>query len=771
MTDATAVGSDHLRRAAFVYIRQSSLAQVENNTESTRRQYALVDKALGLGWPRAAVSVVDDDLGLSGARAVGRFGFAHMATEIAMGRVGIVLCLEVSRLARNNADWYRLLDLCALTRTLIADTDGLYHPGDFNDRLVLGLKGTMSEAELHILRARLDGGIRHKAARGELRRGVPTGFVWGEADGEILFHPDEAVVNAIRTVFERFAETGSARRVWLWFRSSGLLFPLQDTRSLGREVRWVVPTYHAIHGVLIHPCYAGAYTYGRTRFERYIDDQGNMRSRSRRLPRDEWAVLIRDHHPGFIDWETFEANRMRIDTNTRPRAHQAAKPANTLTDGQAGRAVREGAALLQGLAVCGHCGRRLRTHYRGRNVRPGYHCPGKSVVEGRGQYCLNVGGCQIDAAVVDAFLTALQPAGMEAALIAAERLETSHDAALDQWRLEVERRRYEASLAERRYHAVDPDNRLVARGLEAQWELRLRELGQAEAELERRQRQKPRGLSDTERQNLLALGRDVRQAWSAPTTTDRDRKELLRTLLEDVTIVVERAEYRARLGVRWRSGEITRLEVALPRSNPPTRRTDDETIDIIRRLAVHHADGVIADILNRQGRRTASGDRFTAGHVQALRHHRGIPRRERPSGTPDSEPLTVRKAAEVLNLAPATVLRWIEDGFIPAEQPTPGAPWQIRITDDLLSRFVEKAPLGFIPMIEATKRLGVSRQTVLQRVKRGELQAVHIRLGRREGLRIKVTDTPPDLFAVPPGIGGSLMSNPRTTECQRRGPS
>ena len=205
-----------------------------------------------------------------------------------MGRVGIVLCLEVSRLARNNADWYRLLDLCALTRTLIADTDGLYHPGDFNDRLVLGLKGTISEAELHILRARLDGGFRHKAARGELRRGVPTGFVWGEADGEIRFHPDEAVVNAIRTVFERFAETGSARRVWLWFRSNALLFPLQDTRSLGRDVRWVVPTYHAIHGVLVHPCYAGAYTYGRTRFERYVDDQGTMRSRSRRLPRDQW---------------------------------------------------------------------------------------------------------------------------------------------------------------------------------------------------------------------------------------------------------------------------------------------------------------------------------------------------------------------------------------------------------------------------------------------------------------------------------------------------
>jgi DNA invertase Pin-like site-specific DNA recombinase len=300
MTDATSVGPDHLRRAAYVYIRQSSMAQVENNTESTRRQYALVDKALALGWPRAAVSVVDDDLGLSGARAAGRSGFAHMASEVAMGRVGIVLCLEVSRLARNNADWYRLLDICAFTRTLIADTDGLYHPGDFNDRLVLGLKGTMSEAELHILRARLDGGIRHKAARGELRRGLPTGFVWGDADGEILFHPDAAVVNAIRTVFARFKETGSARRVWLWFRSNGLLFPLQDTRTMGRNVRWVVPTYHAIHSVLSHPCYAGAYTYGRTRKQRYIDDQGNLRSRSRRLPRNEWAVLIRDHHQGFI---------------------------------------------------------------------------------------------------------------------------------------------------------------------------------------------------------------------------------------------------------------------------------------------------------------------------------------------------------------------------------------------------------------------------------------------------------------------------------------
>ena len=745
MTDINAVSPDHLRRAAFVYIRQSSLAQVENNSESTRRQYALVDNALHLGWPRAAVTVVDDDLGLSGARAAGRTGFAHMATEVAMGRVGIVLCLEVSRLARNNADWYRLLDLCALTRTLIADTDGLYHPGDFNDRLVLGLKGTMSEAELHILRTRLDGGIRHKAARGELRRGLPTGFVWGQADGEVLFHPDEAVVNAIRNVFDRFAETGSARRAWLWFRSNGLLFPLQDTRSFGRDVQWVVPTYHAVHGVLVHPCYAGAYTYGRTRFERYIDDQGDMRRRSRRLSREEWSVLIRDHHPGYIDWETYEANLLRIGTNTRPKAHHADAEGSSA---QAGRAVREGPALLQGLAVCGHCGRRLRTHYRGRNNRPGYHCPGKNIANGRGEYCLNIGGCQIDAAVTEAFLTALEPAGMEAALHAAERLEADHDAALDQWRLEVERRRYEASLAERRYRAVDPDNRLVARGLEAQWEARLRELGEAEAEMDRRQRQRPRRLSDDERAALLALGRDVRHVWSAPTTTERDRKDLLRTLLEEVTFVVERAEYRARLAIRWRGGDISRLEVPLPRSNPATRKTDEETIDVIRRLATHHADGVIAGVLNRQSRRTASGDRFTAHHVQALRHYRSIAGCKAPAEPPAGEPVSVRKAAEVFGLAPSTLLRWIEAGFIPAEQPTPGAPWQIRITDELRGRFVETAPPGFVPMIEATKLLGVTRQTVLQRVKRGELKAVHIRLGRRKGLRIKAPDAPTDLFAV-----------------------
>ncbi|MCP5113705.1 MAG: recombinase family protein [bacterium] len=736
MIDTSKVQPAHRQRAAVVYVRQSTPHQLERNRESTQRQYALVDRALELGWQRGQISVIDEDLGLSGSGTVERSGFARLAAEVALGRVGIVLGLEASRLARNNADWYRLLDLCAMTDTLIGDGDGLYHPALFNDRLLLGLKGTMSEAELHIIRARLDGGIRNKAARGELRRGLPVGLVWGEADGEVLFHPDEAVCGTIRTVFERFAQLGSARRVWLWLRSEELSFPLQA--STLTEIRWVAPTYTAIHHVLTNPVYAGAYAYGKSRCERYVDDSGAIRKRVRKLPRDEWAVLIRDHHPGFIDWETYEANQARLATNTRPRPHQG------------GGAVREGAALLQGLATCGHCGRRLRTHYRGRNSSPGYHCAGKHVVNGRGVYCLNIGGVQIDAAVSEAFLAALDPAGLQAVVVAAEQLEADHDAALAQWRLAVERARYEAERAERRYRAVEPENRLVARGLEGEWEKRLRELDDAEAQLARRAQQRPRTLSPQERVRLEALGADLGKVWSAPTTTDRDRKELLRTLLEEVIIAVKREQASAHLTLRWRGGLITELDLSLPHSKPPSIRTDEDTVDLLRRLAVLYPDAVIAGILNRQDRKTARGERFTAGHVGNLRRYRKIPCFKPPVEPPQGEPVTIREAAEILDIAPSTLHRWLNDGFVAGEQVTAGAPWRIRITDELKALFVKETPEGYLPMQEATKRLGVSRQTVLQRVKRGELEAVHIRHGKRKGLRIKVLDTVPDLFDPSP---------------------
>ena len=732
MNDASKVKPNHLQRPAYVYIRQSSPAQVENHRESTARQYALIDKACQLGWAQQHIIVIDKDLGLSGAGWCERSGFAHLTTEVALGRAGIVLGLEVSRLARNHADWYRLFDLCGVTDTLVGDGDGLYHPALFNDRLILGLKGIMAEAELHVLRARLEGGIRNKAARGELRRGLPVGFVWGEQEGEVRFYPDEGVVSTIRTVFAKFAELGSARKVWLWFHSEGLPFPMRQ--HMKSPIRWVAPTYTAIHHVLTNPVYAGAYIYGKCRHERYLDEQGRLRRRTRHLPMAEWSVLLHGHHPGYIDWATFQANQTRIDSNVHPQPHQG------------GGAVREGAALLQGLARCGKCGRRLHTHYRGRNASPGYHCSGKDIVHGRGVYCLNVGGIQIDQAVVDAFLQAITPAAVDATELALQQLEADQDAALSQWRLAVERARYEAQRAERQYQAIEPENRLVARTLENEWEQRLRDLAAVEAELRQREQEHPRVLGPEEKDRLRALGSDLQKVWTAPTTTDRDRKELLRALLEEVMVTVDRPQHRAHLTLRWRGGALTELDLCLPRSQPRGIRTNEDTLSLLHRLAALYPDDVIAGILNRQGRKSATGERFTANQVGGLRRYRQIPRFQPPTEPPAGELVPIRKAAQILGIYPSTVHRWLSDGFIAGEQVTPGAPWQIRLTDELRARFVEQAPPDYLPMLEATLKLGVSRQTVLQRVKRGELQALLVTRGRRKGLRIKVVDNHPNLF-------------------------
>ena len=732
MNERGKITANHLSRQAIVYLRQSSPAQVEHNRESTERQYALAEKACELGWPYERIVVIDEDLGLSGAGWVARSGFARLTAEVALARVGLVLGLEVSRLARNNVDWHRLIDLAGLTDTLIGDADGIYHPALFNDRLLLGLKGTMSEAELHILRARLNGGIRNKAAKGELRRGLPVGFVWGETDGEVLFHADEAVVTAIRSIFQRFAETGSARRVWLWFRAQDHKLPLRMSEHA--EIRWVEASYHAIHQVLTNPVYAGAYVYGKTRTEMMLDASGVRRKRIKHLPRDQWQVLIKEHHQGFIDWQTYEGNQQRIARNTRPGPHKA------------GGAVREGSALLQGLAYCGHCGRRLRTHYHGRNSSPGYHCAGERLVEGRGSYCLNIGGVQIDAAVAGAFLAALEPAKIRATLAAAEQIEMDRESALKHWRLGVERASYAVSLAERRYRAVDPDNRLVARGLEREWEESLTSLETAKAELARREQQRPRVLSIEEHSRLCALGPDLAAVWAATTTTPRDRKELLGTLIDEVIVKVERDKCAAHLTLRWKGGALTEIDLSLPRLRPATVRTDEDTVALVRRLAVHYPDTVIAGILNRQGRRTARGYRFEGNRVCSLRTHWKIPCFVPKTDAAAGELLTIKRVATALGVAPSTIHRLINDGIIAGEQITPGAPWRIRLTDDLKARFNWDAGEGFLPMREAIRALGVSRQTVLQRVKRGELEAVHVTRGRQKGLRIKVIARQSELF-------------------------
>ena len=535
---------------------------------------------------------------------------------------------------------------------------------------------------------------------------------------------------------------GSVRATWLWLRAQGLRWPLQQAVYLhGKpgEITWVEPTYHAVHTTLTHPAYAGAYVYGRTRDERCLGPDGALRTRRRKLPRDQWEVLIPDHHPGFTDWDTYLANQARIGANIRPQARQPGTGA-----------VREGCALLQGLATCGTCGRKLAVFYRGpAKTVPNYYCQGSAeLVDGRGSRHMNVGGQGIDAAVAAAFLAALQPAALQACLHAAEQLEHGHDAALDQHRRQVEQARYQAVKAERRYRAVDPENRLVARGLETEWNTALQQLADAEAELARRQTARPKALTPAERAAILALGDDLGQVWDAPTTTDKDRKQLLRTLLEEVNITARRddPDPHARLVLRWKGGAITELTVPLRRPQPKIR-TDDDTVDLVRRLAVHYPDAIIAGILNRQGRRTPRGLSYTAGRVQGLRHYWGIPRHQPATSAPaEGELLNVAQAARQLGIAPSTLLRWLNDGFIAGEQVTPGAPWRVRLTDQLRGMLTDTTPDGWVALGYATQALGISRQTVLQKVKRGELRAVLTRTGRRKGLRIEIPAPQDGLF-------------------------
>jgi len=730
------VSANHLRRLACVYVRQSTLKQMERNRESTARQYRLVQRAVALGWPADRVQTIDDDQGLSGSGTAQRKGFESMTSEVALGRVGLILAIEVSRLARNNSDWYRLLDLCGMTDTLIGDEDGLYHPGLYNDRLLLGLKGTMSEAELHVIRARLNGGIWSKAARGQLRRALPIGFVWGEQEGQILLDPDEAVRGVIRAIFQRFAEIGSIRQVWIWMCAEKLRLP--NHRFLGAPLRWIPPSYHAVRSILDNPIYAGVYRYGRTRQERSIDPSGRLSIRKRVLPPSEWQVVISGHHEGYIDAETYEMNRRRIKANARVEREQA------------GGALREGAALLQGLASCGRCGRKLKVVYQGPSGSPAYECRRTLVIDGASQVCLRVGGVRIDRAVADAFLEAIAPAGIEAALAAESEVEADREAVIGQLALQVEGAQYEADRAERSYRSVEPENRLVARTLEQEWEKRLTELAQAKGQLEESRRVHAHSLSEAERSQLRRLGTDLRSVWSAPTTSDRDRKELLHTLLEEVSIDIKRGESTAGLTMRWRGGAITELDVVARPPRVPVLRTDEETIGLLRRIAPHYPNATIAAILNRQGRRTVNGQPFTAQAVRSLRRSWKLPEYTPGPRPADGEVLTVKDAAKRLGVSASTLHRYLNDGIIVGEHLTPCAPWRIRITEELRARFLQAAPQGYLTMWQAMHALGVSRQTVMQRVKRGELETLYINQGRRKGLRIKVLDNQIALFGTTP---------------------
>jgi len=732
MSELAKISEQHRRQRAVVYVRQSTLAQVAHNLESAARQYALQERAVALGWPAEAVVVVDEDTGRSGASSEGRLGFKELVAEVGLGQVGLVLALEVSRLARSSADWHQLLELCALTGTLIADSDGIYSPGDFNDRLLLGLKGTMSEAELHLIRSRLQGGLRNKAGRGELRMHLPVGLERDD-DGGIVLSPDEQVRAAIAHVFLLWGRLGSARQIVAELIAEGQRLP---RRRIGeRRVRWARATYGAVHDFLTNPAYAGAFVYGRTREEKRVGPDGRIRARSVDVPLEQWAVCLPEHHPGYVSWEDYLATRERLKQNARPR-------------GEGGGAAREGAALLQGLLRCGRCGRRMQVAYSGRDGRsPRYACVRGRDLHGTDSACQTLGGRRLDRAVADAFLDAVRPAGLRACAEAVAELEAQHAERLAQQRLALERAEYDGERAKRQYDACEPEHRLVARTLERTYEHALVALEREQRALAALEQTRPAPLSELERKALARLARDLPRLWEAPATADRDRKELLRTLIAEVVVTVRGREAHAEVEIAWEGGARSLLRLPLSRRGPERHRTSEETIDLVRRLAAHHPDRQIAAILNKQGRHSGTGLPFNEPRVKSLRQRAGIP--AAPPPDPDSDVVSIDEAAAELSVSTATIRRWLKDGLLPGEQVTSHAPWRIRLTDEVRRNFVPDVPDGYLPLNEAAKLLGVARQTVLHQVQRGQRRAIQVTQGRRKGLRIEVSGQEVGLFAQP----------------------
>jgi DNA invertase Pin-like site-specific DNA recombinase len=517
------VTSQHLQRDAYLYVRQSTLRQVIENSESTQRQYALRDRAVALGWPLQRIHVLDSDLGKSGVRSASRDGFQKLVSEVALGKAGLVMGLEVSRLARNCADWHRLIELCSLAGALILDEDGVYDPANFNDRLLLGLKGTMSEAELHFLKARMRGGLINKARRGQLEMRPPVGLVYRD-DGVLILDPDADVRAAMYLVFETFDQTGSAMQVVKLFREQGVLFPRRIQRGLGKgDLHWVQAEHSRILQVLHNPRYAGAFVYGRVR-TRLLP---NGKQSTTTVPRSEWQFVIPGLHAGYINWEQFEINQKRLAENA-------------LGFGRARKAgpVREGPALLQGRVLCGVCGERMGVHYSLAHRRsvPTYICQEASLRRAE-KVCQRVPGSVVDQAISNLLLELMQPMTLEIALAVQLQVE-ERMVEIDALRQRhVERAQYEAELARRRYLKVDPDNRLVADSLEAEWNDKLRSLVEAQEQYEQ-QSQKQRLLLDSQtREQLLSLTADFPRIWNDPRVEPRERKRILRLLIEDVTLV------------------------------------------------------------------------------------------------------------------------------------------------------------------------------------------------------------------------------------------
>ena len=638
------VTASHLSRDAYLYVRQSSLRQVFEHVESTRRQYALRERAVALGWPTERVVVIDSDLGLSGADG-DREGFKRLVAEVSMGRAGIVLGLEVSRLARNSTDWHRLLEISALSETLILDEDGVYDPVDFNDRLLLGLKGTMSEAELHMMRARLRGGTLNAARRGELRIPLPVGLVYDPL-GQVVLDPDQQVQHSLRLLFDTFTRTGSAHATVRHFNKENLRVPHRPRGGPHKgELHWKPLRFARALRVLHNPRYAGAFAFGRSRSRRRPG--GGVETRN--VPREEWTVLLRDAHPGYITWERFEQNERQLRDNDNAHACGASRHPPP----------REGPALLQGLAVCGVCGRSMAVRYKtGKKGQvPHYLCSHEGN-QSASAWCQSITGAAIDRAVGELLVELMTPLTLDVALQVQDELAARAGEA-DLWRAQrVQRAREEADLARQRFMQTHPDNRMVADVLEAEWNAKLRALDEAQRELERSRAEPGQGLDDEQRERVLALASDFPRLWNDPATPHRERKRMARLLIEDVTIT----KATRSLGVRLRGGA-TRQLTWTPDPHPSQLyKTSDEVVAEVDRLLNDHTDDEIAKILNEQGYRSGYGHPFTRKLVFTVRRNYGL--KSRYQRLRDRGLLRRDEIANRLGVSITTIRKWRREGLV-----------------------------------------------------------------------------------------------------------
>jgi DNA invertase Pin-like site-specific DNA recombinase len=654
----------HLAKPAYVYLRQSTMGQVRFHQESTERQYALKEKARALGWEKEKIKVLDGDLGVSGAHMTNRTDFQLLVADVSMNKVGAVFALEASRLSRSNTDWHRLLELCSITQTLIIDEDGCYNPADFNDQLLLGLKGTMSQAELHFIRARLQGGKLNKAKKGELRFPLPVGYVYNESN-KTTIDPDLEVSGAVRLVFDIYKDTNSAYAVAQHFSKNQLKFP---KRSYGGawdgKLIWGDLTHSRVLSILKNPSYAGVYVYGRHKSENRISKGGDIQQHLRVAPIEEWEVTIKDHHEGYISWDEYQAHHEYLkESRTNSTENLLPGPA------------REGHALMQGILLCSKCGRRLSVRYKGNGgIYPTYQCTWKKRDGQSAKACMSASAKLIDDAISLRIIDVIQPSELQLAIDAYDEVERRHSSVDRQWMMKIERAKYEINLAQRRYEQVDPSNRLVASTLERQWNDSLRALKLLEEEYDAAVSKKEMVILSDKKEKVLSMGGNLVSLWTSKSTKDKDRKRILRLFIKDITVDRNPENKELALNIRWQGGAIEKLKLDLPLKSHEKWRHSPEVIEKVKDLSKTMNDKDIAKYFTDHGQRTNKGNSYTVGSIKWIRYKHAI---TISRGKRDGD-LTVKEVMAKYDVSYHVVNYWIKRKVVNARREG-GSPWWITL--------------------------------------------------------------------------------------------